>query len=391
MHERQIKPREGIWRRLRRALKRAACLAALVALPEGVFAYDDAPAEPPASNANTDEQPERNVMMKTLGGRQFWGDVLYFRGWRVQQSVLTHRYRLLDPDDYRHAAGTLDECRQKLAEIKKERKLAPMSGKAVVAIHGIIRSSKSFAKMRGRLTDAGYEVVGFDYPSTRVEISDSAEYLHSVLESLEGIEEIHIVVHSMGGLVVRSYLSKHRDPRIKRMVMIGVPNLGADMADRLRENPLYRAIFGPAGQQLVTDPAGFIARLPTPDFEFAVIAGSRGSMDGYNPLIPGDDDGTVGVSSTRLAGAADFATVRGLHAFLMANDESIDQTLRFLQEGRLRAEGQPHPIPKSDKRNEAGAPSDVGGKNSDKNSGTNGAPPNAPPSSKSQPDGAATP
>ena len=329
--------------------------------------------------------------MKTLGGRQFWGDVLYFRGWRIQRSVLTHHYRLLDADDYRHAAGTLEECRQKLEEIKKERKLPAMSGKAVIAIHGVVRSSKSFSKMRGRLKDAGYEVVGFDYPSTRVEISDSAEYLHSVIESLQGIEQIDFVVHSMGGLVVRSYLSKHRDPRIKRMVMIGVPNLGADMADRLRKNPLYRAVFGPAGQQLVTDPEGFISRLPTPDFEFAIIAGSRGSMDGYNPLIAGDDDGTVGVSTTRLPGAADFVTVRGLHTFLMSSDEAIDCTLRFLKDGRLRKEGPPHPIPRDDNTDDAdkrtGNDSQDAGANSDKN----GARQNAPVSSTPKPDGAATP
>ncbi len=258
-----------------------------------------------------------------------------------------------------------------------------MSGKAVIAIHGIVRSSKSFSKMRGRLKDAGYEIVGFDYPSTRVEISDSAEYLHSVIQSLEGIEQIDFVVHSMGGLVVRSYLSKHRDPRIKRMVMIGVPNLGADMADRLRENPLYREFFGPAGQQLVTDPAGFISRLPTPDFEFAIIAGSRGSMDGYNPLIPGDDDGTVAVSSTRLPGATDFVTVRGLHTFLMASDEAIDCTLRFLKDGRPRETGPPHPIPKSEKTGDAD-------KGNGKSNG-NGARKNAPAPSTSQPGGAATP
>jgi len=310
----------------------------------------------PAESRPTEDEPDGNLMMKTLGGRQFWGDVYFFHDWRIQKSVLTGRYRLLDGADHRHAAGTLEECRQKLDEIRKSRQLPPMTGRGVIAIHGIVRSSKSFSKMRGRLRDAGYQVFGFDYPSTRVEIADSAEYLHSVIESLDGIEEINFVVHSMGGLVVRSYLANHRDPRIRRMVMVGVPNMGADMADRLRENPLYRAIFGPAGQQLVTDAAGFISRLPTPDFEFAIIAGSRGSMDGYNPLIPGDDDGTVGVSSTRLPGATDFVTVTGLHSFLMSNDAVIDHTLRFLKEGKLRETGAPHPIPRGDFSPQSPAP-----------------------------------
>lgn len=318
------------------------------------------------------ESSQRELSMKTLGGRQFWGDVLFFHDWRIQKSVLTGRYRLLDGNDYRHASGSLDECRQKLEEIKKARGLQPMTGKGVILLHGIVRSSKSFAKMRAQLVRNGYTVFAFDYPSTRIEIAEAAEYLRSVIESLDGIEEIHFVAHSMGGLVVRSYLTKKPDPRIGRMVMIGVPNRGADLADRLKQNPLFRAIFGPAGQQLVSDTKGYIAKLPTPEFEFAIISGSRGSLEGYNPLIPGDDDGTVAVSSTRLPGAADFITVHGLHAFLMSNDETIACTLHFLRDGKLRIEGEPHPIPRVEEA--ADAASDKSG-NEPANETPNSTPP----------------
>jgi pimeloyl-ACP methyl ester carboxylesterase len=289
---------------------------------------------------------KREFTMKTLGGRQLWGDVAFFRGFRIQHNVLTGHYRLLDSDDYRHASGTLEKCQQKLAALKKVLKLKPMSGKAVVVVHGILRSSKSFDRMCQRLKKEGYTVVAFDYPSTRFDIPKSAEYLHKVVESLEGIEEIHFVVHSMGGLIVRQYRGKHKDKRVKRLVMLGVPNNGAQLADRFRKLGMYRALFGPAGQQLGTDPKGLIATLPVPDFEFAVIAGSRGTLNGYNPLIPGDDDGTVSVASTRLPGAADFLTVKGLHSFLMGHREVIDATLRFLGEGKLRKNGARHSIQK---------------------------------------------
>ena len=64
--------------------------------------------------------------MKTLGGRQFWGDVLFFHDWRIQQNVLTHHYRLLDGKDYHHADGTLEKCKAALEQIKKDQKLPPM-------------------------------------------------------------------------------------------------------------------------------------------------------------------------------------------------------------------------------------------------------------------------
>ena len=283
--------------------------------------------------------------MKTLGGRQLWGDVQFFHGWRIQQCHLDGHYRLLDGDDVRHAFGTLEECRAKLGEIRRRDELPAMQGRAVILVHGIIRSSKSFAKMESVLRDSGYHVFGFDYPSTRVEIPASADYLHQVIDSLEGITEINLVGHSMGGLVIRSYLKDHRDPRIKRLVMLGVPNQGARMASLLQKNVLYRTLYGPAGQQLIDDSNELIAELPTPECEFAVISGARGNSQGFNPLVPGDDDGTVSLESTRLPGAADFMTVTAMHSFLMNSPGVISATERFLKTGVLRESGETHPIP----------------------------------------------
>lgn len=290
--------------------------------------------------------PETDVpVMKTFGGRQFWADVHFFQGWRIQKNIHTNHYRLLDPKDFRFTSGTLDECLEKLETIKKERDLDEMSGSAVIVIHGILRSSKSFSLLKKTLKQDHYEVVSFDYPSSQIELTESAEYLHQTIESMKGIKEIDFVVHSMGGLLVRTYLRKHRDPRIRRMVMMGVPNLGARMADHLKSNLLFKAIFGPAGQQLISDKNGFIFELPVPEFEFGIIAGARGTPKGYNPFIPDDDDGTVSVTSTRLQGATDFITVHCLHSFLPGHKEANDLAIRFIETGKFRKEGDPQPIP----------------------------------------------
>lgn len=285
------------------------------------------------------------LAMPTMGGRVFWGDVLHFRGFRIQQNVITKHHRLLDANDRRFASGTYEECVAKLDEIKQERQLAPLDGKVVILVHGMGRSSKSWPKMCKALEAAGYQVVPFDYPSTRCAISDSAEYLAQVVRGLDGVDEINFVCHSMGGLVVRAYAGNNSDDRIKRMVMLAVPNLGAEMADIVAKWPLYQWVCGPGGCELVTDPQGLVASLPTPEFEFAVIAAGKGNDAGYNPLIPGDDDGTVTVASTRLPGATDFLQVNGLlHSFLMFDNRVIDATVRFFDEGKLRAEGDPEPI-----------------------------------------------
>lgn len=282
--------------------------------------------------------------MKTLGGRQFWGDVQFFHGWRIQQNVFTGHCRLLDERDWRHTAGTLADCREKLSKIRKERHLPPMSGTGVILLHGIIRSSKSIYSVADHVREEGFTPFPMEYPSTQVSIPDAAEQLNSIIQHLDGIEELHLVGHSMGGLVIRAWFAKHHDPRIRRVVMLGTPNYGAEMADYFKRNVVYRTVFGPAGRQLVTDEQGLIFTLPTPPCEFAVIAGGRGNETGWNPFIPGDDDGTVTVASARLAGAADSSLVPVLHHALLGDREVSRQVARFLKTGRLREAGEAQPI-----------------------------------------------
>jgi len=282
---------------------------------------------------------------RTLGGKQFWSDVRFFRGWRIQKNVFTGHCRLLDSEHHRCAHGTLEECEAALLRIREEQQLEPMTGRAVILIHGLIRSSGSFNSMARHLNDDGCTVVPFDYPSTRSPIPAAADCLNQVIESLEGIDTIDVVGHSMGGLVLRCYLRDYGDDRMRRAVMLGVPNHGARMADQMHNYVLFRMLYGPAGQQLVSDEEGLIADLPVPDFEFGVIAGGRGNAKGYNPLLSGDNDSTVTVRSARLSGASDFLLVPVIHSFLMTDRRCIAAVESFLDQGRFDVEREPQRIP----------------------------------------------
>lgn len=300
--------------------------------------------------SNMNPTPHRSSIQKfrlpipTLGGRQFWGDLAFFQGWKIQKNIFTRHHRLLDPRKRRHASGTLKRCLKRLDEIKIEKKLEPMKGKCIVLIHGIMRDSKGFSRFQKEFQNQGYTVVPFEYPSTRIKIEKSAKFLQYMLQSLEGIDEVNFIVHSMGGLLVRAWSANHTDPRIKRMVMLGTPNTGADLANLFRRGPIFRLFLGPAGQQLVSDPESTISNLPKPPMEFAVIAGGRSDKKGYNILIPGDDDGIVSVESTRLPGAADFDIVPCIHTFLVSHPGIYERCLRFLKTGCLHEDGTPHPI-----------------------------------------------
>lgn len=273
----------------------------------------------------------------TLGGRQFWGDVWFEEGWRIQHRAGCERYRLLDPHDWRRAGGSFDECRAALERHLAARPTEASNDTVVVLVHGIVRSSKSMSQLTRAAAQHGWTAAPFDYPSTRVAIPESARYLDRMVRSLRHATRLHFVTHSMGALVVREWMRQSDDDRLGRMVMLAPPNQGAEMADLLHRQWLYRAVMGPAGQQLVSGPGSFAATLPPPRCEFGVIAAVRGNGRGWNPLISGDDDLTLGLASTPLAGAADTATVRGLHTLMMRSPETIDLTIRFLETGRFHA------------------------------------------------------
>src|SRR5258705_13538344 len=124
----------------------------------------------------------------------------------------------------------------------------------VVLLHGISRTSRSFRKMQAAIEGCGFATLNLGYASRRKALEQLAEDIHPAIEGFAaGIEgSIHFVGHSMGGLLARAYLGKYRPKRLGRVVMLGTPIGGSEIADRLKNVKAYPACFGPAEQQPFT-------------------------------------------------------------------------------------------------------------------------------------------
>jgi pimeloyl-ACP methyl ester carboxylesterase len=207
----------------------------------------------------------------------------------------------------------------------------------VVLLHGLARTSRSFRRMERPLQGAGFATLNLNYASRKRPIEELAENIHPAIAGFaENVGELHFVTHSMGGLLARLYLASCRPARLERVVMLGTPNNGSEVADFLKDLVLYRAFYGPAGQQVGTHQETFLTQLPPPDYALGIIAGNR-TLDPVASffIVPRPNDGRVSVESTRLKGMADHIVLKTSHSLMLLNRGAIAQTIAFLREGRF--------------------------------------------------------
>lgn len=287
----------------------------------------------------------------TMGGVQFWTDVVYLRGWRIQKHAWYSECRLLDPRDRRFAKGTLEECQSKLQEVAEQHELKPMTGNVVIVLHGLGRTRRSM-KGLGRYLDKELDadVIVIGYASSRDRIEQHAEALASVIEHLPEVTQIDFVAHSMGNLVVRSYVQSQLDAsgkiddRLHRMVMIAPPNRGSKMARRLSWSHIFHLFSGISGRQLSTHWKDVETKLAVPPFEFGIIAGGVEGKVVQNPFINRPSDLIVTLDETKLEGASDFYVVKAAHTFIMDFKVTREAVARFLRDGHFRESGEKEPV-----------------------------------------------
>ncbi|WP_421783155.1 esterase/lipase family protein [Kiloniella litopenaei] len=295
-------------------------------------------------NLRTGSGAPLNIQMPTLGGKQFWRDEFIYASWRIQFNLYSGHFRLLDPNDKRQAWGSFEDCFAVFEHYKVQKQITPSLHPEtdgihlLVMVHGITRSGDTFQKMKRVFADEGYEVAAITYPSTRAFIHEHADQLARILSRRNDIKTVSFITHSMGGLVVRQLLANliswKARINIGRLLMVAPPNQGSAIAEWVKQLALYKLIYGKSGQELVPD---FVRKIPMPECETAIIAGGKSDGEGYNPFLPGDDDGVVSVAEARLLGCDQVLVLPGLHSSLCNKDTVVDAALNYFRSGRLFA------------------------------------------------------
>ncbi|MEI6240947.1 MAG: hypothetical protein WCR51_11190 [Planctomycetia bacterium] len=270
-----------------------------------------------------------------------WSDELVRHDWRLQRRPDTDDWRILDPHETCVHEGSEAACRGEFARLETTGKVPPVSGETVLVLHGLGESRASMRPLVGHLRghlDATVLTVG--YASPRTGIDGHGASLGRVIAGLPDATRISFVGHSLGNLIVRRWM--HQAPaadlgRIHRMVMLGAPNQGSDLARMTANVWLLSKLAHGAAKDLVLHWPEISKSLAVPPCEFGIVAGGKGDDRGYSTFLAGDDDAVVRVAETKLDGAHDFLLLPVSHAGMMKNDAVQRATVSFLRTGRFDA------------------------------------------------------
>jgi pimeloyl-ACP methyl ester carboxylesterase len=208
---------------------------------------------------------------------------------------------------------------------------------AVVLLHGHGRTGRSMRLIATALARAGYSTFSPSYAGLRQSMTAIVDHLKPRISEFAEASEgpVHIVTHSLGGLVARALLTAKRPRHLGRVVMLAPPNAGSELADLLFRLRLDRLILGPVGTYLRTSSHRIGENaFERVDFDLGIIAGNR-ALDPVFPrfLLPRPNDGKVAVASTRVAGMSDHMVLPVSHTLMVYDRHVIAHTLTFLENG----------------------------------------------------------
>lgn len=200
---------------------------------------------------------------------------------------------------------------------------------AVLLLHGLWMNRFVMGWLARALDAAGFRAGAVDYRGTRDGMDAHVELLAQAVRDTPGAR-VHLVGHSMGGVIAMRYLARAADARIGRTVLLGAPVRGSQAARDFEGHALGRMLLGAS---IALWRAPFEQRVPA-GREVGAVAGTHAF--GLGPLfvsLPGENDGVVTVEETRLDGLRDHIVLPVSHTGMLISEAVAQQAAAFLAHG----------------------------------------------------------
>jgi len=200
----------------------------------------------------------------------------------------------------------------------------------VLLLHGLLMRRPALWLLARRLRHRGFAPILFDYPSLWQSPAVAMQKLALRLYDM-GAGPVHIVAHSLGGLVAVQACNQFQRLPTGRIVCLGSPLAGSSAARGLADKHLGW-IAGRSGPLL----RGGLAQLPA-GRQVGMVAGVHSlGLGKFFGQLQGPNDGTVAVWETRLPGMAGHVTVPSSHSGLVLSPLVAELTGNFLETGHFQ-------------------------------------------------------
>lgn len=199
---------------------------------------------------------------------------------------------------------------------KPRGKIRNHPGTPVLLLHGLFQSRACWLWMKWRLRRRGFaSIYALSLPPWK-DVELLTERLAKKVDELRhrtGIEKVHLVGHSMGGMIVRNYLQiRGGEKKVAACVLLGTPNHGSKLAP---------FALSPLGKLLMPG-SDFLRRLN----EAPVPAGAR-----VVSIYSRHENVVLPFQNARLEGAADLELAGMGHTSLLFHPRAFALVLENLQ------------------------------------------------------------
>jgi pimeloyl-ACP methyl ester carboxylesterase len=203
----------------------------------------------------------------------------------------------------------------------------------VVYVHGLWMPGEESLVLRHRLVqDFGLTCHALRYSAAFSNMDAITASLNEQVQALAA-EELHLVGHSLGGLVIHRFLERFPDQPPGRVVFLGTPALASRAAQSANRFVPMQPFMGSSVAEELLRPRG---RSWTHARALGIIAGTEPFGVGqFLAHFAEENDGTVAVSETRMPGATEHLLLPVSHLGMLLSARVARETGNFLTRGHF--------------------------------------------------------